>query len=281
MDCLDTDDLPVDEDTIFICSKCSATFTGHQVFIEHYKECVERYNGVREEFDDRENGNSLQNLPKLLPIQSCHIKKERDTGLNSTGLACVAFANKRLTDLEEVNGNKEIERSSNVIENFDRRGETIVYECKNCHMTFANTEYLSRHLLRCKNDNALRFKCETCNRGFTTKGSLELHINTVHLKKKKFGCNICGKSFTQKHILKIHIDTHYNNRNFQCKVCGKTFVQKSNLTRHERIHEAKNFGYICKYCGRIYSQNKYLQTHVKAHHSNTNSKEGTKITENR
>ena len=145
---------------------------------------------------------------------------------------------------------------------------TGVQICENCQMTFADPDYFSRHKLRCKNHAESSIRCEICGRGFTTKGSLDLHIKAVHLKTKEFGCSICGKLFSRKHILKIHLDTHYGKKDFQCAVCGKKFLQKSNLNRHERIHESKNFGYGCRFCGQAFTQNKHLKNHMLSTHPN-------------
>lgn len=149
---------------------------------------------------------------------------------------------------------------------YDAKTDDEIFECENCNMTFADKEYLVRHKVRCKNHEFSNFRCEICHRGFTAKGSLDLHVDSVHLKKKEFGCSLCGKLFSRKHILKIHLDTHYGKRNFQCAYCGKTFLQKSNFNRHQRIHEAKNFGYKCRFCGQAFTQNKHLQKHMSTIH---------------
>jgi len=227
------------ETMLFICSLCSESFTTHQQLITHSNDCCERCDSSTNEFHLN------------------HMKPEQDTS--------------------EIECRSNCESSKSFGRTYRRKStiepsKTIVYECLNCKMTFANTEYLSRHLVRCKSCDDLNFKCPTCNKGFTTKGSLTLHEKAIHLKKKEFGCSICGKLFSKKHILKIHLDTHFDKRNFQCSACGKTFIQKSNLTRHERIHEEKNYGYICKYCGQVYSQNQYLKIHLASH---TKSSEDT------
>ena len=58
------------------------------------------------------------------------------------------------------------------------------FECNVCKLTFADEEYLRRHKVRCKDNSTSKFRCSWCDRGFTTKGSLELHVSAVHLKKK-------------------------------------------------------------------------------------------------
>ncbi|XP_057307367.1 zinc finger protein 510-like isoform X2 [Hydractinia symbiolongicarpus] len=155
------------------------------------------------------------------------------------------------------------EKSETVLTN---NPNDTIYECQNCKMTFADAEYLSRHLVRCRNQELSNFRCQVCQRGFTTKGSLELHVDAVHLKKKEFGCSLCGRLFSRKHILKVHLAMHYGKRDFACSTCGKTFLQKSNLNRHERIHQSKNFGYKCRHCGQAFTQNKHLQRHLESLH---------------
>ena len=171
----------------------------------------------------------------------------------------------------------ELPEEQDVATNESNNTPLIIHECENCKMTFADEEYLIRHKVRCKNHAESTIRCEICNRGFTAKGSLELHIDAVHLKKKEFGCSLCGRLFARKHILKVHLDTHAGKKNFECSVCGKKFLQKSNLNRHQRIHEAKNYGYGCRFCGQAFTQNKHLKNHMLTMHPGEVTNEGSNM----
>ncbi|XP_065649112.1 zinc finger and SCAN domain-containing protein 2 isoform X2 [Hydra vulgaris] len=145
--------------------------------------------------------------------------------------------------------------------------DDVYFECQNCHMTFADNEYLSRHSTRCINHENADIRCNICKRGFTTKGSLDLHVKCVHFKEKEFQCSVCNKMFSRKHILNIHMATHVDSKDYKCTVCDKSFSQKSNLHRHSRIHTSTNYGYKCRFCGQTFTQNKHLQRHVTNSHA--------------
>ena len=54
--------------------------------------------------------------------------------------------------------------------------------------------------------------CFSCNKSFTQKKGLILHISVVHDKKKDFICEICEHSFGDRGSLSKHIAAvHYGN----------------------------------------------------------------------
>ena len=46
-------------------------------------------------------------------------------------------------------------------------------------------------------------KCEKCDKTFTTRGNLSIHIKAVH-DQVKYDCVLCDKSFSQELNLKRH-----------------------------------------------------------------------------
>ena len=50
-------------------------------------------------------------------------------------------------------------------------------------------------------------QCKKCDKSFSKRSSLKVHIKTVHDKVKSYKCNSCSKAFGQKHNLKVHINT--------------------------------------------------------------------------
>lgn|SRR5436190_4149520 len=63
---------------------------------------------------------------------------------------------------------------------------------------------------------------------------------------KSFACSICNKSFTRKASLNIHVSgVHEKQRPYTCDVCPKKFSQSSSLKRHKNnIHNSKLFDII-------------------------------------
>ena len=47
-------------------------------------------------------------------------------------------------------------------------------------------------------------KCEQCNKEFSSKTYLKLHIKSVHEGKKEFQCDICSQRLTSPTHLKYH-----------------------------------------------------------------------------
>ena len=43
------------------------------------------------------------------------------------------------------------------------------------------------------------FKCEICEKTFSTNQSMSQHISIVHGEAKNFECNVCSKNFGHKH----------------------------------------------------------------------------------
>ena len=48
-------------------------------------------------------------------------------------------------------------------------------------------------------------KCSLCDRYFTTKAQVKVHILAVHEKKRPYACELCNLSFAQTAHLKTHM----------------------------------------------------------------------------
>ena len=133
-----------------------------------------------------------------------------------------------------------------------------------------------------------KFSCEICDKVFTWKYNLDIHVFTVHEEKKPFSCSLCNMSFMKK----SNFDTHYQSKHaeksnfYECKKCDKLFLTKEKLDLHiTKIHEEKNTSiinevikpYVCTMCD--YSC--VTRSSMKLHFSTTHSEKfGTKKTSN-
>jgi hypothetical protein len=84
-------------------------------------------------------------------------------------------------------------------------------------------------------------KCKECNKTYTSREGLRLHIRNVHLDDKQYICEICNLRFVRGGDLKVHsirVHTPMDLRPCRCLVagCGKSFATISELTRHNKRH---------------------------------------------
>ena len=70
----------------------------------------------------------------------------------------------------------------------------------------------------------------TCDASFTEKGTLNIHVLSVHGGKKPFKCNICDTSFTAQGTLKRHMASIYEE--MYCPLCT---VEADSTTKRKSI----------------------------------------------
>ena len=81
--------------------------------------------------------------------------------------------------------------------------------------------------------------CYDCGKEFTNVEKAENHMLETNCKPNK--CNKCEKVFSQRSNLLLHIrDVHEGNKSV-CNKCGKKFKQKRNLTRHALKCNSKTY----------------------------------------
>ena len=89
-----------------------------------------------------------------------------------------------------------------------------------------------------------RHECEVCGRKFTEKGSLKLHLSTIHGvgDVKTFQCDVCSRVFKEKGTLTNHLSQVHgigDVKRFQCDICSRVFKRKADLNRHiQKQHSA-------------------------------------------
>ena len=95
------------------------------------------------------------------------------------------------------------------------------------------------------------FYCEKCESKFTTKPGLDIHIATIHERKKPHQCKICEKKFSRKFHLKLHNTSVHGKkqpRPYDCKICNANFLKKPHLRNHTAtVHEGEK-PFECNLC---------------------------------
>jgi uncharacterized Zn-finger protein len=150
--------------------------------------------------------------------------------------------------------------------------------CGICEREFSTSHQLRLHMER--HDAPLearrRFPCEIdgCDRSFTRRGALKVHVATFHNGERSFCCSEpnCGASFGHKHLLVKHSAQHsatpakpspsvrryipecsvaeeltglgYDKRQLPCEVegCSFRYSRKQDLTRHLQVHRRMEEG---------------------------------------
>ena len=113
-----------------------------------------------------------------------------------------------------------------------------------------------------------KFKCEICEKSFSTNQSKNQHIRNTHGQVKIFTCNVCGRIFGKNQQLTLHQKNYHQQgrRQFNCDSCEKSFTQAGNLKVHiKTLHEGQRY-YRCDYCGKSSTTSGNLKDHIQTIH---------------
>lgn len=121
------------------------------------------------------------------------------------------------------------------------------------------TEYYGKQELNSTDEN---ITCGTCDRSFSHKSNLAIHLMT-HIGKQEFKCETCNKQFFRKDNYDQHVLMHTTPRKFDCPDCGRSFTQKSNMYRHYRNHANEKFA--CSICLKCFARKDLLEKHILTH----------------
>ncbi|XP_066265556.1 PR domain zinc finger protein 4-like [Branchiostoma lanceolatum] len=138
------------------------------------------------------------------------------------------------------------------------------YKCCSCDRQFADLGALGRHTKYAHPDmSGRKWKCELCERAFTSSSKLQVHI-MVHTKLKPHKCNYCEKTFTDPSNLRTHLTIHTGVKKHACSVCNKTFRQKAHLLSHMVTHTGEK-KMKCQFCDKMFSRQSDVKQHMYMH----------------
>lgn len=120
------------------------------------------------------------------------------------------------------------------------------HKCDDCGEMFAVKSNMLEHQKCVHNGDAAKaaskFPCPNCDKKFTRRYNLDVHVKTVHEQKKLYVCKLCKQSLGSNRALKQHIEAKHEPLDkrplFKCSICDKQFTQKSNLSTHEKLHKS-------------------------------------------
>ena len=114
-----------------------------------------------------------------------------------------------------------------------------VFKCNYCQATFSLQKSLKSHIKRnhleqfCLQYEHTLFKCSACD--FQTIGEkyLKTHFKKFHMDKGNLCCDICERRYSNKDSLRVHMKSHLTiKRSFVCEVCGCIIVTSSDQDTH-------------------------------------------------
>lgn len=151
------------------------------------------------------------------------------------------------------------------------------YKCNRCDKGFTTPGNLKRHILNIHLNDETRSLdrqvkvCRYCQKSYSRIDYLNQHIRSVHEKVVKYDCTHCGKIFTQKGSLTRHVNSvHMNVKEFHCKHCNYKAVSYNDLKKHAANSHFNRSRFECSLCGFSHWSASVVKVHASNFHSLNN-----------
>ncbi|XP_021693825.1 zinc finger protein OZF [Aedes aegypti] len=157
-------------------------------------------------------------------------------------------------------------RSSRHYHEHCQNPELKPFKCDHCDRTFSTKAHKTFHE---ETHSNRRLQCTQCDKTYQHQRDLDLH-NREHRAPKSLQakCNRCAEQFESQQALAQHKRTqHASTKRFKCDQCDMTFGLKGNLTKHAKIIHSKEKLFKCDQCGKAFYRNNALKFHMLNHRS--------------
>ena len=148
------------------------------------------------------------------------------------------------------------------------------FQCDKCQKRFSQKVNLQVHIKRV-HDKISDMKCEFCDFAASTACEINKHTRVMHLsgpiRKKSHACNECKySSYTQSGLIHHKKSSHTivaEENQHKCEDCEKKFIHKSKLVIHIKRDHLKIRKYTCNICdGKSFFTKQNLDMHIKSVH---------------
>nr|XP_026489389.1 zinc finger protein 184-like [Vanessa tameamea] len=140
------------------------------------------------------------------------------------------------------------------------------YICDVCDMGFINKHRLKNHQ---RIHEIGTFKCEFCDKVFTTRVRKMCHEKYTHNNASRYttNCPHCDQSFNSYYQRNRHMFKEHNiaAATYKCNICDKSFILKSKLTSHIKKVHLMERNHICTECGQGFFIKQSLDEHMVKH----------------
>ncbi|XP_026817489.1 zinc finger protein 91-like [Rhopalosiphum maidis] len=151
---------------------------------------------------------------------------------------------------------------------------TMSKECRR-HCKSNLPEFTSNQASK-KSTKSCRFKCNICQKTYSTSYNRSVHIKNVHNKLDTTVLNIHNNTsfqkekpieiIQQKPVIKKGNRSNYINST-KCKLCGKVYSSAANLGRHVSIIHTNSYKPMtCNVCGKTFKHKFSYREHLKTKH---------------
>ncbi|XP_055609721.1 transcription factor grauzone-like [Uranotaenia lowii] len=192
-------------------------------------------------------------------------------------------ANKRIEEkFEEAQKKLEKQQEEN-----KKIGEFFAMTCEYCSEKFdtfldlqrhSRKEHNARGSIKCCNKviykrrkvldhidshlNPEKFRCDICQKSYSSKHYLDLHNLKIHSVDQPFKCEKCEQRFPKEYLLKAHLVTHVQA---ECNICNKVLASVNSLRNHISIVHNGESKRICDTCGQQFRTKLAMEKHIKVH----------------
>lgn len=139
------------------------------------------------------------------------------------------------------------------------------FKCNICNKVFSTKWNLKQHrwIHACRSTKP--YKCKVCTSAFVRESDYITHMN-IHKSIKPFTCDYCGRQFSRKYNWLRHTREHELPKKFKCNICSKQFHRAYYLTEHSRVHTGER-PYSCNICGKTSATKTNHNKHIVIHHA--------------